>query len=335
MNRLRLLVCVVAVVWPVARVSGVADLADDNSASALLEQLRAKDSAFDNAILRYTTWGEQRVDFPWWKYPPRTDEERALMKQGPQSLKFRFHEQMIVRGRDTTFTRKADSDAMQKGAAWSFVPYQKWGETGGVIKEITDSMSDGPYDRMLRIQKGGDPVGILSGQRMEIEFVHGFGFGKRIKRIESDVRAGDTRIIKGTIQIWSEDVSTFRIELGNDLLVRKATIDCDVQGNLTHYEVTTEGSIKQLGFVFARTGHFKRIALGLKDARLAEPSVTKEFSAQFADVRFHLKDGEYTFLIRMEITPGTQVNDYISNKVYRLEKDNSITDLGKAVPKVR
>jgi hypothetical protein len=35
----------------------------------------------------------------------------------------------------------------------------------------------------------------------------------------------------------------------------------------------------------------------------------------------------------MEITPGTRVNDYILNKVYRLERDNTITDLGRAVPK--
>ena len=191
--------------------------------------------------------------------------------------------------------------------------------------------SDTPGDRTLTIEKGGDPLSIVSRQRMAIEFVHGFGFGKRIKTIASDVRAGDTRAIQGTIQIWREDVSTFRIEMGDDLIVRKATIDCDVEGNLTRYEATTEGAIERQGFVFARTGHFRRIALGLKQARLAEPKVTEEFSAQFDDARFRLADGEYTFLIRMEVTPGTQVTDYLSNKRYRVEKDNAITDLGKAV----
>ena len=53
--------------------SGVraSDLADGDSTLKLLELLKAKDNAFDNAILRYTTWGERRIDFPWWKYPPR------------------------------------------------------------------------------------------------------------------------------------------------------------------------------------------------------------------------------------------------------------------------
>ena len=35
----------------------------------------------------------------------------------------------------------------------------------------------------------------------------------------------------------------------------------------------------------------------------------------------------------MEITPGTQVNDYILNKVYRVERDKTITNLGPAMAK--
>jgi hypothetical protein len=333
-NRRRLLRIVVT---GLVMTSGVraSDLADGDSALKLLELLKAKDNAFDNAILRYTTWGERRIDFPWWKYPPRSAEEQALMDLGPQRIKFRFREQMITRGRDTTFTRDADKDVKQESDGWSFVPYQKWGETEGVVREISDSKRSTPGDRTFDIRKRDVPVGSVSEQRMAIEFIHGFGFGKRIKTIESIVREGTMRIIRGTIQIWWEDVSTFRVELGDDLLVKKARINCDVRGNLTRFEVTTEGAIDRQGFVFARAGHFKRMALGAKNAkeRVGEPSVVKEFSAQFDDVRFHLRDDEYTTLIRMEITPGTQVNDYILNKKYRVEKDNTITNLGPAVPK--
>jgi hypothetical protein len=242
---------------------------------------------------------------------------------------------MGVRGRDTTFTREADPDVKNESGGWSLTPYQKWGETEGVVREINDSKGSGPYNRTLHIRKGDAPVGIVSEQRMAIEFVHGFGFGKRIKTIESVVREGNTRILRGTIQIWWEDASTFRIEQGDDLLVKKALIDCDVRGHLTRFEVTTEGAIDRQGFVFARTGHFRRLAMGTKDANPPdyEPGVSKEFSTQFDDVRFRLGDDEYKALIRMEITPGTQVNDDISNKVYRLEKDNTITDLGQAVPR--
>ena len=59
---------------------------------------------------------------------------------------------------------------------------------------------------------------------MAIEFIHGFGFGTRVKTIDWVVREGDMRIIRGTIQIWWEDVSTFRIELGDDLLVKQARL---------------------------------------------------------------------------------------------------------------
>jgi hypothetical protein len=217
---------------------------------------------------------------------------------------------------------------------WHMAPYQKWGETGGVVREILDSKAPGPHGRTFHIRKGDAPVGIVSEQRMAIEFVHGFGFGKRIKAIESVVREGDRRILRGTIQIWWEDVSTFRIELGDDLLVKEARIDCDVRGHLTRFEVTTEGAIDRQGFVLARTGHFRRSAMGTKDANPPDyqPEVSQEFSTQFDDVRFRLGDDEYKALIRMEITPGTQVNDDISNKVYRPEEDGTITDLGKAVP---
>ena len=216
---------------------------------------------------------------------------------------------------------------------WSMAPYQKWSEIDGVVKEITELDGSGPRDRTFQIRKNDLSVGIVLAQRRNIEFVHGFGFGERIKTIDSVVRAGNIRILRGTIQMWSDDISKFRIELGDDLLVKKATIDLDVEGNLTRYEVTTKGTAHGHGFVFAATGHFKRIALGLKSVKNFEARVTDEFTIQFNDARFHLRDEEYKRRILMEITPGTQVNDYILNKVYRVERNNTITNLGPAVPK--
>ena len=105
MNNWKRLVCVVIVGLMMSRGVMAADAGDGDSAVALLKLLKAKDTAFDNAILRYTRSGEQVIDFPWWKYPPRTPEEKAAMEKGPEHIKFRFHEQMVVRGRDTTFTR--------------------------------------------------------------------------------------------------------------------------------------------------------------------------------------------------------------------------------------
>ncbi len=107
----------------------------------------------------------------------------------------------------------------------------------------------GPRDRTYEIRK--NDLSIVAEQRRKIEFVHGFGFGERIKTIDSVVRAGKIRIVQGTIQLWEEDVSTYRIELGDDLLVKKATINVDAAGNLTRYEITTEGATDRHGFLFA------------------------------------------------------------------------------------
>ena len=329
MNSRTRFICVVAVGLSIT--PGVRAGPDDgDSGVALLELLKAKDKAFDNAILRYTRSGVYEVDFPWWKYPPRTAEEKAAMAKGPQIIKFRYHEQMVVRGRDTTFTRESDPDMKKESDDWSMAPYQKWSEIDGVVREVTEMAGFGPRDRTYEIRK--NDLSIVGEQRRKIEFVHGFGFGERIKTIDSVVRAGKIRIVQGTIQLWEEDVSTYRIELGDDLLVKKATINVDAGGNLTRYEITTEGATDRHGFLFAATGHLKRIALGLKSAKNFGPKVTDEFSTRFNDARFRLRDEEYKRRIMMEITPGTQVNDYILNKIYRVERDNTITQMGPAVP---
>jgi hypothetical protein len=333
MNNRKTFACIVAMGMWISPGVNVANIADDDNARALLELLKAKDKAFDNAILRYTRSGEEVIDFPWWKYPPRTPEEKAEMEKGPQHIKFRFREQMVVRGRDTTFTREADPDMKNASGDWSMAPYQKWSEIAGVVSEMTEMPGSGPRDRTFEIRKNDHTAGIVGGQRMEIEFAHGFGFGERIKTIDSLVRAGKIRILQGAIQLWSEDVSTYRIELGDDLLVKKGTINVDAAGNLTRYGITTEGATDRHGFLFAATGHFQRIALGLKKTKDFKPRVTDEFFTKFNDARFHLRDEEYKRRIMIEITPGTQVNDFILNKVYRVERDNSITNLGPAVPK--
>ena len=80
---------------------------------------------------------------------------------------------------------------------------------------------------MVRISSNAGLARCAYRLRACIEFVHGFGFGERIKTIDSVVRAGKIRIVQGTIQLWEEDVSTYRIELGDDLLVKKATINVD------------------------------------------------------------------------------------------------------------
>lgn len=340
MNNLVRLACVVTLGLLMALEAGAADPADGDGARTLLARLKAKDDAFDNVLLRYTTWGEQTFKpFPYWKYPPRTPEELEDAKNnGPRVIRFRFHNELVVRGRDTTVTGELDRDVKPgpESRGWTLVPYHKQRQRADVVGMISDSKTGSGNDRFLEIREKGGPVGILDEKRMAIAFAHGFGFGTRIKSIESVVREGDRRILRGAIQIWWEDVSTFRIELGDDLLVKRAEIDCDVKGHRTRFEVATEGAIERHGFVFARTGHFKRMTLVPQAGKFTpEPRVAEEFSSRFDDAKFALKDDEYDTLTRLETTPGTEVRDYVTNQKYRLERDNTIKDLGPAVSGVR
>ena len=333
MNNLNRLVCVAVVGVLMPAGVGADDPAQDDSARSLLASLQAKDKKFDNAILRYTKREEWVPRDISWKFPPGRAAQNGMKDVGPGVIKLHYHEQMVVRGHDATFISEADPDMKElNGGTW-VTPYRKWGETGGVFKEISDMEGSGGIDFIFETRKRADPFGIVWGQRMQIEFAHGIGFGKRIKTIESVVRAGDRRILKGTIQLWDEDVSTFVIELADDLVVKKAVIDCDVAGNLTRYEVTTEGAVDRQGFVFARTGQLKRIARGMKNAQPRVHVVTDEFRTRFVAVRFNLRDDVYETLIKIDIRPGTLVRDYIANKVYQVEKDRTVRDLGHAIAK--
>ena len=94
---------------------------------ALLERLRAKDNAFDNAVLRYTKsedWLPRDVS---WRDPPGLAEKNEVKDQGPTVVKLRDHQQMVVRGRETTFISEADPEMERLNTARWVSPYRKCG----------------------------------------------------------------------------------------------------------------------------------------------------------------------------------------------------------------
>jgi hypothetical protein len=200
--RIRLLRIPIAVLG-VLMASGAG--AEGDGPEAILVALKAKDHAFDNAILRYTTWGERTIGpFPYWKFPPRTPEEEQDAKDNrPAKIKFRYHNAMVVRGPDATFTSEIDPELKQgeESRGWTPGPYFKMSQTGNLVTIIQDTNDPSGRDRQFEIRAKGGPVDIPDEKRMAVAFVHGFGFGTRIKSIDSVVRAGDRRIVEGTIQI--------------------------------------------------------------------------------------------------------------------------------------
>ena len=293
-----------------------AELPDDPK--ELLKLLKAKDSRFDNVHVYYIRRGEYTPEpFPYWKFPglkPSHEPEKPLS--------FRFKEQVMLRGRDTTFERDVyTKPLLPSSSGTTFVSHQKWSNADGLISEFLESKE---YDdRSMKIQTGeSNRLWNFFGQRREIEFSLGFGFGSRIKTISSVTKKANQLLLEGSILLWDDDVSTFRLTVDQDLVVRSASIRVEAGGNQTRYDVSTEGSVKVQDFVFARTGHYTRTALGLKEPPPVKldvpfkPHVTDEFYVDFKSAKFGLKDEEYTTFTKMEIPPGTHVTDLVRNKRY-------------------
>ena len=286
----------------------------------LLKVLRAKDGQFNNVKLDYATTGELTTKpFQAWKYP-----EIAKMyhweNEKPEIIPFRYNESLIVRGPSVTFIRILDPTFPEKKSESTrhMTPYQKWSNVGGVRRQITRNAESGRGHAMMDINPGGAPVDMAQEQAMEVEFVHGFGFGKRIKQVDRIERDGTRLKVDGTIQIWWEDISRFQLVLGDHFLVRQAAIQSNVKGYRTDFEVKTEGSVTAEGFAFAKSGSFKRIVLGMEvEGKLtAKPRIQKEFQAEFKGVQCNLSNARYEELVAMTPEPGTQVFDHVSDKVY-------------------
>ena len=192
----------------------------------LLKVLRAKDAEFDNVKLDYVTTAElTSKPFSAWKYP-----EIAKMyhweNEKPEIFPFRYNESLIVRGPSVTFIRVLDPTYPVKKSESTrhMTPYQKWSNVGGVRRQITRNAESGRGHATMDINPGGAPVDMAQEQAMEVEFAHGFGFGKRIKQVDRIERDGPRLKVEGTIQIWWEDISRFQLVFDDNFLVRQAAI---------------------------------------------------------------------------------------------------------------
>lgn len=171
---------------------------------------------------------------------------------------------------------------------------------------------------MYTIKPGGLPVDISQEHAMEIEFGHGLGFGKRVKAIETIQRESSGWRIKGSIKIWWEDESQFSMLVDENLIVRNAVIESNVNGNLTRFEIETSGIASSEGFQLAQKGIFRRIAVGrLRDGKmLGKEEILKEFGTEFVSIKPFLTDAEYESLTDMTPSHGMQVEDHIAGVTY-------------------
>ncbi len=297
----------------------------------LIELLKARDARFDNVLLYYIR-REVYIPtvYPYWKFP---GEKPVAEPTNPMPV--RCKEQMMVRGPNTTVVSDLYTTVLTPSESRAmFTPHHKWSDAEGLVWHFFENKQDD--DRALEIRRGeSGPVSVVAGKRREVEFSLGFGFGSRIKTITSVTRKDRQLELEGSIQIWLEDVSRFHLSIDEDLVVRNAVIEVDAEGNQTRYDVSTEGSVKVDGFVFARTGHHTRTALGLKNPPVKlevpfRPKITDEFYVDFKSAKFQLKDEEYKAFTKMEIPPRTHVTDHVTNRRYFVGENNQIRGKGPA-----
>jgi len=200
---------------------------------------------------------------------------------------------------------------------------QKQSHVQGTVREITMHIWEPPANghSILEIERREPSEGSsYSELAMEVEFSHGFGYGKRIRQIDAVRREDGGLRVEGTIQIWREDQSRFSLLLDdrNGFLVRQARIESVVQGNGTLFEVTTEGTVTVGEFVLAAKGSFTRTALGTETHRQRgmKPTIAKQFQTEFVALHAHLDDATYKDLLAIPLEPGTQVNDRIAGLTY-------------------
>ncbi len=277
------------------------------TAEEILRLLRANDARFDNLELKYLKITKQEIR------PNRFNEARFGLDTHKQPkdywdarvVKWVWSCSLTVRGKNTILASQFEPALSEKDKYVKPVPFQKEGIIDGVRHEITDEqLAEGDpskrvpnSEKQYRVSKAPPSWG--RERQMVVEFPFGVGFGKRIKNIDSVKIRGNVRIITGQIQMWTDDVSQFQIELDEAGLVRKATIDSDVKGHHTQFEVKSSGSVRRGGLILAESGTFKR-------------SGQNEFLVEFKSITTNLSDGQYARLAEFRIEPLMQVDDEVN-----------------------
>jgi len=290
----------------------------------LLEALRANDARFDNAKLNYTQTYTQIVKQDPFHFAKTGDDPSKISKDYWEPRKYKLVNDcwLLVRGENAVLSTQYEPTS---NAEYKYNDirrqYQRLANLSGVYYELCDSQlpdndsgkNTPNYEKQLRIRKLNSPLGGLHDTRMAIEFAHGIGFGKRIKNISSTTRRGELTIIRGVIQIWSEDLSMFEIEVDDNQLVRRAAVTSDVKGNITRFEISTEGTVHRKGFKLAKSGTFKRILLGSAISReqAKPPKIRKDFTVRFGSIEMDLSQARYDELTEFKIEPLMQVTDSV------------------------
>lgn len=291
----------------------------------ILQALKANDARFDNLELQYLKLTNHEIK-PDRFHLSQSNKEVSKMPEDywkPRIVKWASSCSFVVRGQDAVISYQAEPSLSEKDKYISAVPYSKDGNLNGIQYELVDQQlpegapgkTDPNYEKQLYIHKLHSPLAGLYDTRMAIEFVHGIGFGKRIKKIDSIEPDKTGWHITGDIKLWVDDDSRFEIELDKDYLVRNAVINANVKGNHTRFIVATQGAVPNAGLSLASSGSFQRIWQPSQPqlAKGTKLKINEDFKVEFKKLTLHLSNDQYTQLTTFKIEPLMQVEDSVNN----------------------
>lgn len=291
----------------------------------ILQKLKANDARFDNLELQYLKLTNHEIK-PNRFHSSQSNKEVSKMPEDywkPRIVKWVSSCSFVVRGQDAVISYQAEPSLSEKDKYISAVPYSKDGNLNGIQYELVDQQlpegapgkTDPNYEKQLYIHKLQSPLAGLYDTRMAVEFVHGIGFGKRIKKIDSIKPDKTGWHITGDIKLWVDDDSRFEMELDKDYLVRNAVINANVKGNHTRFIVGTKGTVSNAGLSLASSGSFQRIwqPSQQQSAKGTKPKIIEDFKVEFKKLTLHLSNDQYTQLTTFKIEPLMQVEDSVNN----------------------
>ncbi len=283
--------------------------------------LAARDAQLDNSEIVYRKSSQFTTKpVPTWKYR-WVDGDSGAGPDKPETISFTYREQLVGRGSEATLIRELVDQQHPEGGSGSMLQHQKWSNTKGLARELTESRHDDLRDRIIEIKPGGKPQDKSQRDQMETEFALGFGFGKRITEIQQLRYEDGLWHAVGTIRIWPgyDSQSTFDAKFDDQLVLREAVVQTVYGGRPTvRFEITTQGSVQNGGLDFAETGRFqeKRYA-SLQEIEDNDPSrVITDFTVAFESFRPQLTDARYKELTEFKMLPGTQVMDRVAGVNY-------------------
>jgi hypothetical protein len=311
--------CLLAVMTSVSVAAARVDAGDEPSVSytpaEMLAELRARDPELDNYSLSFKRLEIRRIDervefqkqqFNRIRFGGEAEQAPASFPD-PYDAVLMMDITMAVRDRGLVFRHVWLTDHHGHPQ----IPrHGIWVDEADVYRELHESLSETTLTirPLSPAQRAGNQE-----QRMYYELALGVGYGRRIREIESLEQSDTGWQLTGTIQLWSEDETTFQIETDEDLFVRKAHLHANVHGNETTFDFTSSGAIRTDGQrPIAEKGTVKRVHVAYTPAggeRRDDGSIQYQYEVEVAEIEFDLTDERYAELSAIDPAQADYVMD--------------------------